>query len=65
MNTVQKMAGKCSTKQDGEATREEVPGLIVTYREEEITALNRKTTCPLKTQKRVLVPPYAACNCGT
>ena len=32
----QKMASKSSTKQDGEATTEEVPGSIVTYTEEEI-----------------------------
>ena len=30
------MASKSSTKQDGEATTEEVPGSIVTYTEEEI-----------------------------
>ena len=30
------MASKRSTKQDGEATTEEVPGSIVTYTEEEI-----------------------------
>ena len=36
MNTAQKMAGKSSTKQEGETTKEEVPGLIATYTEEEI-----------------------------
>ena len=36
MNTAQKMASKSSTKQDGEATTEEVPGSIVTYTGEEI-----------------------------
>ena len=36
MNTAQKMASKSSTKQDGEATMEEVRGSIVTYTEEEI-----------------------------
>ena len=36
VNTAQKMASKSSTKQDGEATTEEVPGSIVTYTEEEI-----------------------------
>ena len=36
MNTAQKMASKSSTKQDGEAITEEVPGSIVTYTEEEI-----------------------------
>ena len=35
VNTAQKMARKSSTKQDGEATTEEVPGSIVTYTEEE------------------------------
>ena len=30
------MASKCSTKQDGEATTGKVPGLIVTYTEENI-----------------------------
>ena len=33
------MASKSSTKQDGEATMEEVPGSIVTYTEEEINTL--------------------------
>ena len=36
VNTAQKMASKSSTKQDGEATTEEVPGSIVTYTEEEV-----------------------------
>ena len=36
VNTAQKMASKSSTKQDGEATTEEVPRSIVTYTEEEI-----------------------------
>ena len=36
VNTVQKMASKSSTKQDGEATTGEVPGTIVTYTEEKI-----------------------------
>ena len=36
VNTVQKMASKRSTKQNGEATTEEVPGSIATYTEEEI-----------------------------
>ena len=36
VNTAQKMASKSSTKQDGETTTEEVPGLIATYTEEEI-----------------------------
>ena len=41
MNTVQKMACKCSTKQDKVATTEEVPGSIVIYTEEEINTFNR------------------------
>ena len=36
VNAAQKMASKSSTKQDGEATTEEVPWSIVTYTEEEI-----------------------------
>ena len=36
VNTAQKMASKSSTKQDGEATTEETPELIVTYTKEEI-----------------------------
>ena len=36
MNTAQKMAIQSSTKQNGEATTEEVPGSIVPYTEEEI-----------------------------
>ena len=34
VNMAQKMASKTSTKQDREATTEEVPGSIVTYTEE-------------------------------
>ena len=41
MNTVQKMACKCSTKQDKVATTEEVPGSIVIYIEEEINTFHR------------------------
>ena len=41
MNTVQKMACKCSTKQDKVARTEEVPGSIVIYIEEEINTFNR------------------------
>ena len=51
VNTAQKLASQRSTKQNGEATREEVLGSIVTYTEEEIPS---KTTWPLKTRKRVL-----------
>ena len=41
VNTAQKMASKSSTKQDEEATTEEVPGSIAIYTEEEINAFNR------------------------
>ena len=41
MNTAQKMASKSSTKQDEEATTEEVPGSIAIYTEEEINTFNR------------------------
>ena len=43
MNTAQKMASKSSTKQEGEATKEEVPGSIVTYIEEEINTFKDDT----------------------
>ena len=41
MNTAQKMASKSSTKQDKEATTEEVPGSIVIYTEEKINIFKR------------------------
>ena len=41
MNTAQKMAWKSSTKQDREATTEEVPRSIVIYTEEEINTFKR------------------------
>ena len=41
MNTAQKMASKSSTKQDREATTEEVPRSIVIYTEEEINTFKR------------------------
>ena len=41
MNTAQKMACKCSTKQDKVVTTEEVPGSIVIYTEEEINTFHR------------------------
>ena len=41
MNTAQKMASKSSTKQDREATTEEVPKSIVLYTEEEINTFKR------------------------
>ena len=37
------MAGKSSTKQDGEATTQEVPESIVTHTEEEINTFKDKT----------------------
>ena len=40
VNTTQKMASQSSTKQNGEATTEEVPGSIVTYTEEDINTFN-------------------------
>ena len=40
MNTAQKMASKSSTKQDEEATTEEVPGSIAIYTEDEINTFN-------------------------
>ena len=54
VNTAQKMASQSSTKQNGEATTEEVPGSIVTYTEEEINTFkddmapeNTKKSTPL------------------
>ena len=54
VNTTQKMASQISTKQNGEATTEEVPGSIVTYTEEEINTFkddmapeNTKKSTPL------------------
>ena len=48
------MASQSSTKQNGEATTEEVPGSIVTYTEEEINTFkddmapkNKKKSTPL------------------
>ena len=41
MKTAQKMASKSSTKQDKEATTEEVPGSIVIYTEEKINIFKR------------------------
>ena len=53
-NTAQKMASQSSTKQNGEATTEEVTGSIVTYTEEEINTFkddmapeNTKKSTPL------------------
>ena len=54
VNTTQKIARQSSTKQNGEATTEEVPGSIVTYTEEEINTFkddmaseNTKKSTPL------------------
>ena len=54
VNPAQKMASQSSTKQNGEATTEEVPGSIVTYTEEEINTFkddmapeNTKKSTPL------------------
>ena len=44
LNTAQKMASESSTKQDEEATTEEVPGSIAIYTEKEINTLNRDVT---------------------
>ena len=41
MKTAQKMASKSLTKQDKEATTEEVPGSIVIYTEEKINIFQR------------------------
>ena len=44
LNTAQKMASESSTKQDEEATTEEVPGSIAIYTEKEINTVNRDVT---------------------
>ena len=44
LNTAQKMASESSTKQDEEATTEEVPGSIAIYTEKEIKTFNRHVT---------------------
>ena len=44
LNTAQKIASESSTKQDEEATTEEVPGSIAIYTEKEINTLNRDVT---------------------
>ena len=59
------MASKSSTKQDGEATTEEMPGSIVTYTGEEMNIFKDDMSSDQKTRKRELVPLYAACNRGT
>ena len=57
VNTAQKMVSQSSTKQNGEATTEKVPGSIVTYTEEEINTLIQRRRGPWKQEKE-----YAACN---
>ena len=64
VNTAEKVASKSSTKQDGEATTGEVPGLIVTYTEENINTF-KDDMASENTKKSTIVPPYAACNRGT
>ena len=44
LNMAQKMASESSTKQDEEATTEEVPGSIAIYTEKEINTVNRDVT---------------------
>ena len=44
LNTAQKIASESSTKQDEEATTEEVPGSIAIYTEKEINTVNRHVT---------------------
>ena len=44
LNTAQKMASESSTKQDEEATTEEVPGSIAIYTEKEINTVNHDVT---------------------
>ena len=51
------MAIQSSTKQNGEATTEEVPGSIVTYTEEEINTFKDDMAPQWKHEKE-----YAACN---
>ena len=57
VNTAQKMASQSSTKQNGEATTEEVPGSIVTYTGEEINTFKDDMAPQWKHEKE-----YAACN---
>ena len=44
LNTAQKMASDSSTKQDEEATTEEVPGSIAIYTQKEINTVNHDVT---------------------
>ena len=44
LNTAQKIASESSTKQDEEATTEEVPGSIAIYTEKEINTVNHDVT---------------------
>ena len=63
VNTAQKMASQSSTKQNGEATTEEVPGLIVTYTEEEINTF--KDDMAPKTDTKKSTPLAIVLNRGT
>ena len=64
MNTAQKMASQSLTKQNGEATTEEVRGWIVTYTEEEINTF--KDVAPENTRKHEKKDPLAiVLNRGT
>ena len=60
MNTAQKMAIQSSTKQNGEATTEEVPGSIVPYTEEEINTF-KEDMAPENTKKST--PPAIVYVC--
>ena len=62
VNTAQKMASQSSTKQNGEATTEEVPGSIVPYTEEEINTF-KEDMAPENTKKST--PLAIVLNRGT
>ena len=62
VNTAQKMAIQSSTKQNGEATAEEVPGSIVPYTEEEINTF-KEDMAPENTKKST--PLAIVLNRGT
>ena len=62
VNTAQKLASQRSNKHNGEATREEVLGSIVTYTEEEISTFKDNMT-PENTKKST--PLAIVLNCAT
>ena len=62
VNTAQKMANQSLTKENGEATTEEVRGSIVTYTEEEINNF-KDDMAPEKTKKSTA--PAIVLNRGT